>query len=311
MGVTEKETGASAGADDDQVAPESPGALGSGLAAVAESVVRTIEGSSEFAKLGQQVAGIVGKFLPPGSMKDLVSGTWMGHPAHPMLTDIPIGAWTSALFLDLMGKDGADTLIGLGILAALPTAVTGLSELADFGTDPEFAVGAAHGLANVAAIGLYSTSWLARKAGSRSLGVLLSMAATGLLTGAGFLGGHLSFRRGIGVNHTAYEWGVDDWTAVLPDADLPLASPTVVDAGGTDVVLYRRVDGICALSDRCTHAGGPLHEGTIEGDRIICPWHASAFHLRDGTVARGPATAPQPSYETRVRDGQIEVRSRK
>ncbi|HEU5001714.1 MAG TPA: Rieske 2Fe-2S domain-containing protein [Actinomycetota bacterium] len=309
MGVTENESGASA--DSHQITHETPGALGAGLAAAAEGIIRTLEASPEFAKLGQQVAGIVGKFLPPGSMKDLVSGTWMGHPAHPMLTDIPIGAWTSALFLDFMGKDGADTLIGLGILAALPTAVTGLSELADFGTDPDFAVGAAHALANMAALGLFSTSWLARKAGSRSLGFMLSLAATGLMTGAGFLGGHLSFRRGIGVNHTAYEWGVDDWTPVLADADLPLASPTLVNAGGTDVMLLRRVDGICALSDRCTHAGGPLHEGSLDGDRIICPWHASAFHVQDGSVARGPATAPQPAYDTRVREGQIEVRSRK
>lgn len=310
MGVTEKETGAGAGSGN-PINYESPSALGSGLAAAAEGAIRTIERSTEFTKLGQQVAGLVGKILPPGPAKDLASGTWMGHPAHPMLTDIPIGAWTSALFLDLMGKDGADTLIGLGILAALPTAVTGLSELADFGTDPEFAVGAAHALANVAALGLFTTSWLARKAGVRSVGVALSLAATGLMTGAGFLGGHLSFRKGIGVNHTAYEWGVDDWTPVMADSDLALATPAVANAGGTDVFLYRRSDGICALSDRCTHAGGPLHEGTVEGDRIICPWHASAFHMQDGSVARGPATAPQPAYEARVNDGQIEVRSRK
>jgi nitrite reductase/ring-hydroxylating ferredoxin subunit len=131
------------------------------------------------------------------------------------------------------------------------------------------------------------------------------------MTGAAFLGGHLSFRKGIGVNHTAFEYPVGEWTPVLDDADLAEGEPRLVSAAGNDVLLYRpRPGAICALADHCMHAGGPLHEGTFEDGRVTCPWHASVFNLTDGSLVRGPATAPQPSYEARVRDGKIEVRSR-
>ena len=239
----------------------------------------------------------------------------MGHAAHPMLTDVTVGSWTSALMLDLFGgraaRPGADALVGVGVLAALPTAVTGLSDLADLGTEHERALGAAHAIGNLTAVALYGASYLARRSGSRLTGIALSMAGAAAMTGAAFLGGHLSFRRGIGVDHTAFEYPVEEWTPVLDEAELPEGEPRLVNAGGNEVMLYRqRPDAVCALADHCTHAGGPLHEGSFESGRVTCPWHASIFNLADGSLVRGPATAPQPSYEVRVKDGKIEVRSR-
>src|SRR5258708_7466651 len=188
-------------------------ALGARGADVAEAVVTLIEQSKALDALGQTVGSLVSSVLQPGKVKDLVSGTWMGHPAHPMLTDIPVGTWTSALVLDLLGgpgaAKGADTLVGIGVLAALPTAITGLSELADLGTEHERAIAAAHAIGISAAVALYAASYVARNSGSRMIGVGLSTAATGLLTASAFLGGHLSFRKGIGVNHTAFEYPVD------------------------------------------------------------------------------------------------------
>lgn len=289
-------------------------AFGARGADIAAAVIGRIERCQALDSLAQSLGGLVSTVLQPGKAKDLISGTWMGHPAHPMLTDIPIGAWVSALILDLLGRPaaakGADTLIGIGVLGALPTAITGLSELADLGTQPERAVAAAHAMGNTVAVGLFAASYVARKSGSRTLGTGLSMAATGTMMAAAFLGGHLSFRKGIGVDHTAFEYPVGDWTPVLDEGELAEGEAKLVSAAGNDVMLYRANGTLCALADRCTHAGGPLHEGAIEGGQVTCPWHASRFNLADGSLVRGPATAAQPSYDTRVQDGRIEVRSR-
>ena len=199
-------------------------ALGARSADLAEGIVGQIERSQALDAFAQSVASLVSKVLQPGKLKDLLSGTWMGHPVHPMLTDVPIGAWTSALMLDLVGgraaAEGADTLIGIGILAALPTAVTGLSELADLGTEHERAIAGAHSIGNTAALALFAASYVARKAGSRTIGIGLSTAGAGVMMASAFLGGHLSFRKGIGVDHTAFEYPVEDWTPVLADDEL-------------------------------------------------------------------------------------------
>src|SRR4051794_12873515 len=98
-----------------------------------------------------RLAGLVGKVLPAGATKDLLSGTRLGHPVHPILTDVVIGSWTSSLFLDLVGgksaRDAADALVALGIGAALPTAVTGLSDWADTGGKAR-RIGLVHACAN-------------------------------------------------------------------------------------------------------------------------------------------------------------------
>lgn len=289
-------------------------ALGAQFAAVAESAIHWLERQPALDQLSQTLAGIFSSKVQPGPVKDLLSGTWLGHPLHPMLTDVTIGAWTSALALDIFGgksgSRGADTLIGIGVLSALPTALSGLSDLADFGTEHERALGAAHALGNITATALFAASYVARKTGSRGVGVLLSLAGAAMMTGGAYLGGHMTFRRSIGVDHTALEWRVDDWTPVCDEGELAEGEAKLVDAGGNDVMLYRNGSTICALADKCMHAGGPLHEGTVENGRVTCPWHASMFNLADGSLARGPATAPQPSYETRVQGGKIEVKAR-
>lgn len=292
-----------------------PRAFGHRLAAATEAAVAAVERSQTLDTLGQRLGELVSKVLRPGKVKDLLSGTWLGHPAHPMLTDVAIGSWTSALVLDVAGgawsSDAAETLVGLGVLTAGPTALTGLSDLADLGTPPERALGAAHAMGNAVAICLFGASWLARRRGNGRLGTTLSLAGAAAMTGAAFLGGHLTLRKGIGVDHTAFEEPVGEWTGVLDEGELAPGEPRLVRAGGNDVMLYRGPGGpIVAVADRCNHAGGPLHEGSVHAGCVTCPWHASQFDLADGSVVRGPATAPQPSYETRVRDGKIEVRSR-
>jgi nitrite reductase/ring-hydroxylating ferredoxin subunit/uncharacterized membrane protein len=259
----------------------------------------------------------VAKLLGTGPVKDLLSGTWLGHPAHPLLTDVPIGAWTSALLLDLVGllggagaQRGADTLVAVGVVAALPTTASGLSDLSDEVEDSILAVGAAHALCNAAAVGLFTASYAARRRRKRLQGIALSVIGAGVLVASGFLGGHLSYRRGLGVDHNVFEEPIGDWTAVLGDLELAEGTPQQVTVAGREVLLYRSNSAVYALANRCSHRGGPLHEGTIEGQEIICPWHSSCFRIPDGAVVRGPAVAPQPCYETRVHEGKIEIRSR-
>lgn len=279
-----------------------------------EALVGRIRRNSGLSAAGHSLAGAGGKVIKAGPVKDLLSGTWLGHAAHPLLTDLPIGSFTSALALDLLAGDagaaGAQTLVGLGILSALPTALTGLSDLSGVADDRDLALGAAHAFGNTTALAFQALSYLARRRGRRGLGVALSLAGSGVMGWGAYLGGHLSLRRGIGVDHTAFEQPIGEWTAVVDDGDLHDGKATKVSAAGNDVLLYRLARRTCALSDVCSHAGGPLHEGDVDGYGVTCPWHGSRFNMADGSILRGPATAPQPTYETRVQDGKIEIRSR-
>jgi nitrite reductase/ring-hydroxylating ferredoxin subunit/uncharacterized membrane protein len=277
-----------------------------------DSLMEAIERARPLDVLGRKLGLAVANVVRPGRAKDLLAGTWLGHPLHPVLTDVPIGAWTSAFVLDLMdgaqARRAADALIGVGVLAAVPTAATGLSDLADVVDPRERSLGTAHALGNVTALALYGGSWLARRRGRRATGVRLAMLGAAAISGAGFIGGHLAFRKGVGVDQTLFRERTDDWTPVLEERELPEARARRVRAGGTDILLYRHQDRIFALANRCSHRGGPLHKGRVADGTVRCPWHLSTFSLEDGSIVQGPATAPQPCFETRVRDGAIEVR---
>lgn len=302
------------GADDVHQQSSRPGGAGRrARASLAERIVQAIERSKAAEKLGKKVGLAFSRVVRPGTAKDLLSGTWMGHPAHPMLTDLPIGAWMSSLALDLAGgvpaRTAADTLVGLGVLSAVPTAITGVNDLADVVNKEERAVGLVHAIGNVASLALYAASYAARKRHLRTEGVALSMLGAASLAASGFLGGHLSYRRGIGVAQTAFQPRIAEWTAVLDDDRLPQESPRRVSASGVDVLLYRSGDRICALANRCSHRGGPLHKGRVTRTDVRCPWHHSIFRLEDGLVLQGPTTAPQPRYDVRVVERRIEIRS--
>ena len=261
--------------------------------------------------LGESLASAVKQVLPAGPAKNVLSGTWLGHPLHPLLTDVPIGTWTSAMLLDLVGgedaEDGADRLVGIGILASLPAIASGLSEWADT-IGPDRRTGLVHAWANSAALTLYGASFLARKSGRRGLGVTLGLLGGGAMGVGGWIGGHLSYGHGVGVDATTFEYPPTEWTAVLAESDLAEGEPRHVDFGGV-AALVTKIDGrIAAISNSCTHRGGQLDGGSVEDGCVECPIHQSIFSLEDGSVVRGPATAPQPTYDVRVRDGQVELR---
>jgi nitrite reductase/ring-hydroxylating ferredoxin subunit/uncharacterized membrane protein len=260
------------------------------------------------------VGKLVRSAIPRGPVKDALSGTWLGHGLHPLLTDVPIGTWTSATILDLVGgragRRGADRLVAVGVIAATPTAVTGLSDWAD--TEPTSdgvrRIGSVHALANVTALGLYAASLAARAGGRRGTGVTLGLAGAGALAVGGHLGGHLSYARGVGVDTHAFDRPVADWEDVLAEAEVSEGELRVAAVDGEPVLLARHGGELFALADRCAHRQGPLHEGELVDGCVECPLHGSRFALADGSVERGPSAYPQPAYETRVREGRIEVR---
>lgn len=248
---------------------------------------------------------------------DLLHGTWMGHPLHPMLTDITIGAWSLGAFFDLSAQISgseradwaADRLVELGSLAALPTALSGV---ADFSTIPEGSAktAALHGAANVLAVGLNAASIVARRSGHRRRGRALSWAGFGATTISGFLGAMLVYSEKVGVSRAEAADALEDWRAVMDSAALAQDSPARVEVDGVGIMLYRDAQKIYAISSKCSHAAGNLDEGQVRDGCVTCPLHDSVFSLRDGSVIHGPATRPQPAYQTRVRDGRIELRLR-
>jgi nitrite reductase/ring-hydroxylating ferredoxin subunit/uncharacterized membrane protein len=262
--------------------------------------------------IAKKIRGI----LPSGGgIKDVLSGVPLGHALHPLLTDVPIGTWTSATILDLVGgessRSAAQKLVGVGLAAAAPTAITGWLDWADTepGNDTVRRLGIVHAASNVTAVLMYGASLAARRRGAHTAGVLFGLAGAGAMGAGGWLGGDLVFARGVGVNQTVFDAEPDDWTPVLDASMLADDRPAQALAGDLPLVIVRRNGTIHALADRCAHRGGPLHEGELDGDCISCPWHGTRFRLDDGSVERGPSAYPQPVYEARVHDGRVEVRA--
>ncbi len=267
-----------------------------------------LERSAAVDRVGKPLNDAAHQVIKTGQLKDALSGTWLGHPVHPMLVGVPIGAWLGASVLDVTprGSAAARRLVGLGVIAAAPSALCGLADWSDT-SGSEQRVGAVHAMLNTAAISLYSLSWLARRK-SGPLGPLLSFAGAGALAAAGYLGGHLSYAMGVGVDTNAFHTGPTEWTALDVDADDIAEGAIKVAVAHDTSLLVTRDDGeVRVLANRCSHRGAPLAEGTLEHGCVICPWHDSEFDLGTGEVVRGPATQPQPVYEVRSDNGPIEI----
>ncbi|MFF7051488.1 Rieske 2Fe-2S domain-containing protein [Streptomyces griseorubiginosus] len=257
-------------------------------------------------------AGI--RSLPLGRARDVLHGTWLGHPVHPLLVQVPIGSWLSAAVLDLR-KDRpreAGLLVGLGLAAAAPAALTGAVDWAEL-NPPQKRVGLVHALANTAAVTLYSASLACRATGRTRAGRTLGFLGFAAVGAGGMLGGHLAYRQASGANHAeAVPHLVSQgWHRIGALDDLPPGLPVRRSVDDVPVMVLRGTDGaIHALGDQCSHLAGPLSEGTVSDGCVQCPWHGSVFRLSDGLNVRGPAVAPQPAFAARVVDGQVEVRLR-
>jgi nitrite reductase/ring-hydroxylating ferredoxin subunit/uncharacterized membrane protein len=269
---------------------------------------RALDGVSDKLQGAVQVAA------QPQAVEDLLHGVWLGHPLHPALVQLPIGAFVSAAVLDLVpgGRKGATTLIAVGTASATPAIAAGLVDWSQMTKDRR-RVGLVHATANAVALGFYVGSLLARLSGRPARGRALAFAGLSMASAGAYLGGHLAYSQGGGMNHAAPEVArlPEDWTAVAQLAELAEGKTIVRKIDDVPILLYRDGQRVTALIERCAHETGPLGEGEIVGTGadacVVCPWHGSTFRLSDGVVVHGPAANDQPVLRSRVRAGVVEV----
>ncbi|WP_042364581.1 Rieske (2Fe-2S) protein [Streptacidiphilus neutrinimicus] len=249
---------------------------------------------------------------PLGEARDVLHGTWLGHPLHPALVQFPIGFWTSAAVLDLVpGEHRAATgLVALGLLGAVPSFAAGWVDWAEQPPEQQ-RTGLVHAAANATGAVLYSASLLARLRGRRVRGRLLGWAGLSAVMVGGVIGGHLAYRQAAGANRTEDVplLAEEGWQWIGRTDEFPVGKPVRRDLGDVPLVVVRQAEGPPrVLGGRCSHLSGPLAEGTLRDGCLTCPWHGSTFRLSDGEVMSGPATSPQPVFESRTVDGRIQVR---
>jgi nitrite reductase/ring-hydroxylating ferredoxin subunit/uncharacterized membrane protein len=250
--------------------------------------------------------------------RNVLDGVWLEAPLHPALTDVPVGSWTAALVFDGLdlatGKEpirhAADASLVFGTLGALGAAVTGLSDWR-YLSGGSRRMGVAHALLNTIGLVLSIVSLLLRATGRRNAGRLTFLTGYTISGMAAHLGGELSYHYGLRVDRNVFEEaGPDEFVPVLGESELAQDDLRRVEVGGVGVLLSRTSAGeVCAIAATCNHFSGPLEAGDRQGDTVVCPLHKSRFDLCSGEVINGPAVFPQSRYETRVRDGNIEVRA--
>ncbi|ORB16854.1 Rieske 2Fe-2S domain-containing protein [Mycobacterium noviomagense] len=250
-----------------------------------------------------------------------LNGVWLGHPVHPPLASLTSGAIGTTVALDaismLPGRPRSEVLdasrfasraLGLGILANLGSAVTGVTDW-QHTHEEERRIGLVHGVLNGVATVLYMVSWWERRRGRHLRGIAISAIGYGITVGSGYMGGALVFESGIGIDQSGKRLRTADWTPVLPLDALHDGKPQRVEVDGVGLVLCRNGNGqVSAFGELCPHLAAPMADGWIDRGRIVCPWHGSRFDAESGEVLRGPAAAPLPGYETRINDGMIELR---
>lgn len=257
--------------------------------------------------------------LRPTAVKDFLHGTWLGHPLHPVVVQLPVGSWMSAGVLDAIPlmRPAATVLIGTGVAAAVPAALSGAADWSE--QDPGVRrLGAVHAAANTVALGLYVGSLMARARGRGGLGRVLSYAGLGVAGSSAAIGGHMSYAQSSGASHaaTAARALTSDWIDLGPLDDLPEGRPTLRTGTGSGVAVplavVRRGARVDVFVGACSHLSGPLYEGAVEQVRgracLVCPWHDSAFDLDDGEPRRGPAANAQAKLEVRMEAGHVMAR---
>jgi len=247
--------------------------------------------------------------------KDLLNGTWLGHPLHPIFTDLPLGTWTAAVAFDAATATGRTNLdrgarasLLVGIAGAVGAALSGLADWSDTNKEQR-RIGLVHGATNTVALLLQIGSVIGRGRGWRGA-KLMSLLGLGTAMSAAYLGGNLVYRLGTQVDRTAWSGGLKQFTPAMAEADLPPERPTRAEVDGVPVMMVRHQGELYAMEDTCGHAGCPLSQGRLEDGSIVCACHGSTYRLADGAVLHGPSPFAQPTFDVRVENGRIALRRR-
>ncbi len=285
------------------------------------AIDRTIQSQGWLDQLADPMQRFVRNVLKPGPtgtpLRNILHGTFLGHPLHPTLTDIPIGGWTAALVFDLLSylpfvgrafAPGADAAITLGLIGAAPTAASGYADWSHANGHVR-RVGLVHALSNATSVLLYTSSLVMRARGNRSLGRGVSFLGYGVVSFGAYLGGELVYRYGLGTAPTAFERpSSDEWADVGEESSLGRGEMRRVEVDGEPVLLARDDSGrISAMSNTCTHMGCSLAEGKLDGTTVTCPCHGSQFDVATGLAVRGPASVPESRYEVDILAGRIKL----
>ena len=268
----------------------------------------------------QKLTGAVYKGLgAPGRMlQNLLHGTtFLGHPLHPAITDLPIGAWTVGVVLDYLAIFGhsvpaaaGDIALLVGVIAGLLAVATGYTDFHDtFGHERRVAL--THGLTMSTVAVVEVVSLVFRWVGGTGLhpaAVGLASAGLVLVVLGGYIGGHVVFSMGTAVNRNAFYEGAEDYLDVGASESFPESELRRVMVADLPALLVRQQGKLCAIGAVCSHAGGPLDEGTLERGRVTCPWHGSIFDVCTGAVKGGPATFSQPRLDVREDGGRVSVK---
>jgi nitrite reductase/ring-hydroxylating ferredoxin subunit/uncharacterized membrane protein len=290
---------------------------------LSEKIESSIVNSSLVKKVSGPIDGLLNRMFQTGILRPLklfLNGTWIGHPLHPVLKDIPVGAWTFSVIFDLAGLlfkvpsfgVAASVTTAVGILGALGAAVAGLMDWMDV-DPPEKSVGAVHAILNVTATLIFAANLVMRWQGQWQLSwasCVVGLAGYLLMTMGATLGGGMVYRMGVMINRNAYRNGPADFRGAIAASKLAEGQMVRIEVDGQPILMVKSGSKICAIGAVCSHYGAPLNEGTIEGGAVRCPWHGSRFALEDGSVREGPTCTPVPSYEVRVVNDQVEVKMR-
>ncbi|MEV6812478.1 Rieske 2Fe-2S domain-containing protein [Micromonospora sp. NPDC051296] len=279
------------------------------------ALLTKIEQASGLDRIGDRLQRVVQGVLRPQRVRDALHGVWLGHPMHPAMVQVPVGAWMSAAVLDLMPgqRRAATTLTAIGTVSAVPAAVAGLNDWAALARDQR-RVGLVHAASNTVGLALYGGSVAARLTGRHGLGRTLGWLGLGAVSAGAYLGGHLAYKQGAQVNVSVSDLHLisDGWHSIAEMASLPQRELVTRKVDEVSLVLYRHGDEVTVMLERCPHQSGPLGEGEvteIDGHAcVVCPWHGSTFRLNGGEVVHGPSSNDQQILPTRIVNGRLETR---
>lgn len=274
-----------------------------------------LEQATALDRAGDRLQRAVQGTLRSQRIRDVLHGVWLGHPLHPAMVQVPVGAWISAAIVDLLPgqRKAATALVGVGTLSALPAAVAGLNDWAALARDQR-RIGLVHAAANVVGLSLYAGSLVARLNGRHGMGRALAFMGLSAASGGAYLGGHLAYKQGAQVSQSISELHLisEGWHSMGDLSSLPQRQLITREIDEVSVILYRHGDDVTVMLERCPHQSGPLGEGQvqeIDGHAcVVCPWHGSAFRLNGGEVVHGPSGNDQVILPTRIVNGRLEAR---